>query len=223
MFWRHMGLCLADIILDAAGAEASFFIEVVGNIDVGVAFSMQVAAQAQLSKGTIDFDGALKMRVEASLTLGGGLVGFLFIGGSLSSDSSTKYVASVETGFTGGLKIGADNAGLYIDTIIKFAGLSATAQKVHKNVEGGGERTKTLGPYLIAKEITLLKNEISRLYKVTDSLQKQYQLKLNVLQGNLDMGLNNNIHYTNEILHNIILCNILFLIIIVFTFFKGKI
>ncbi|MCD8440839.1 hypothetical protein [Tenacibaculum finnmarkense] len=200
-----------------------FFIEVVGNIDVGVAFSMQVAAQAQLSKGTIDFDGALKMRVEASLALGGGLVGFLFIGGSLSSDSSTKYVASVETGFTGGLKIGADNAGLYIDTIIKFAGLSATAQKEQKNVEGGGERTKTLGPYLIAKEITLLKNEISRLYKVTDSLQKQYQLKLNVLQGNLDMGLNNNIHYTNEILHNIILCNILFLIIIVFTFFKGKI
>ncbi|MBE7653915.1 hypothetical protein [Tenacibaculum finnmarkense] len=150
---------VADIILDAAGAEASFFIEVVGNIDVGVAFSMQVAAQAQLSKGTTDFDGALKMRVEASLTLGGGLVGFLFIGGSLSSDSSTKYVASVETGFTGGLKIGADNAGLYIDTIIKFAGLSATAQKVHKNVEGGGERTKTIGPYVIAKEITLLKNK----------------------------------------------------------------
>jgi len=68
-----------------------------------------------------------------------------------------------------------------------------------------------------------IKKEIARLYKVTDSLQKQQQSKLSVIQKNLDKNLNRSISYTNEILHKIILCNILFLIIIVFTFFKGKI
>ncbi|WP_214984121.1 DUF5457 domain-containing protein [Tenacibaculum dicentrarchi] len=65
--------------------------------------------------------------------------------------------------------------------------------------------------------------EIARLYNVIDSLQQQQQSQLNIIQKKIDKNLNKSINYTNEILHNIILCNILFLIIIVFTFFKGKI
>jgi hypothetical protein len=55
-----------------------------------------------------------------------------------------------------------------------------------------------------------IKNEIARLYKVTDSLQKQQQSKLNIIQKNLDINLNKSINYTNDILKKIILCNILF-------------
>ncbi|PKH52827.1 hypothetical protein CXF68_19940 [Tenacibaculum sp. Bg11-29] len=68
-----------------------------------------------------------------------------------------------------------------------------------------------------------IKKEIARLYKVTDSLQKQQQSKVNIIQKKLDVNLNKSINYTNGILKKIILCNILFLVIIVFTFFKGKI
>lgn len=68
-----------------------------------------------------------------------------------------------------------------------------------------------------------IKKEIARLYKVTDSLQKQQQSKLNIIQKKLDVNLNKSINYTNDILKKIILCNILFLVIIIFTFFKGKI
>ncbi|GGX19212.1 hypothetical protein [Aquimarina muelleri] len=150
---------VADIILDAAGAEVSFFIEMVGSIDFGVAFSMQVAQQTQLSKGNIGFDGALKLRVEASLTLGGGLVGFLFMGGDISGNSTTKYKVSAETGFTGALKTGADNAGLYIDASIKFAGLSAVAKKEQKSNFGGVGKTKKLGPYTVVGQHTLLGNK----------------------------------------------------------------
>lgn len=65
--------------------------------------------------------------------------------------------------------------------------------------------------------------EIVNLYKVTDSLQKEYQFKLNSIQERFDKNLNKNISYTNDILYKIILCNFLFLLIIFFTFFKGKI
>ncbi|WP_231892004.1 hypothetical protein, partial [Tenacibaculum ovolyticum] len=68
-----------------------------------------------------------------------------------------------------------------------------------------------------------IKKEIARLYKVTDSLQKQQQSKLNIIQKKLDVNLNKSINYTNDILKKIILCNILFLVIIIFTFFKGKV
>lgn len=80
--------------------------------------------------------------------------------------------------------------------------------------------------YLFSKQNNNNKNikkEIARLYKVTDSLQKQQQSKLNIIQKKLDVNLNKSINYTNDILKKIIFCNILFLVIIIFTFFKGKI
>lgn len=70
---------------------------------------------------------------------------------------------------------------------------------------------------------TDVQQEIARLYKITDSLQKQQQSRLNIMQQQLDKNINENITYTNDILHKIILCNIIFLLIITFTFFKGKI
>lgn len=67
-----------------------------------------------------------------------------------------------------------------------------------------------------------IQQEITRLYKVVDSLQKQQQYRLNILQKHLNNNTNQNINYTNEILNKIIRFNILFLLLIIITFFRGK-
>ncbi|WP_194765656.1 DUF5457 domain-containing protein [Tamlana sp. I1] len=63
---------------------------------------------------------------------------------------------------------------------------------------------------------------IHNMSKTIDSLQKQHIFKLNKLQKQIDVNMNNNISYTNALLQKIMICNFIFLAIIVLTFFKGK-
>lgn len=67
-----------------------------------------------------------------------------------------------------------------------------------------------------------IQQEITKLYKLTDSLQRQQQHQLNILQKQLDKNIDENINYTNEILYKIVLCNVIFMLLILIAFFRGK-
>ncbi|WP_271783469.1 DUF5457 domain-containing protein [Aquimarina algiphila] len=65
--------------------------------------------------------------------------------------------------------------------------------------------------------------EISKLYKTIDSLQKKHQTSLNVIQKQVDQNINYDIKNTNSLLQKIMICNVIFLVIIILTFYRGKI
>ena len=80
--------------------------------------------------------------------------------------------------------------------------------------------------YLFSRQHSNNKNlqqEIASLYKITDSLQKQQRSRMNTMQKQLDKSINENVSYTNAVLQKIVFGNIIFLLIMFFTFFKGKI
>ncbi len=64
--------------------------------------------------------------------------------------------------------------------------------------------------------------EITKLYKVLDSVQMVHDTAINVVQEKLDRSINYNIGYINDMLQKIIICNIVFLLIMVFIFFSNK-
>ncbi|MFL1895025.1 DUF5457 domain-containing protein [Aquimarina sp. 2-A2] len=68
-----------------------------------------------------------------------------------------------------------------------------------------------------------VQKELAKLYTVIDSLQKHQQSRLNGLQKQLNKNINTNIKYNNDLLDKLVLGNIFILIVITFTFFKGKI
>ncbi len=67
-----------------------------------------------------------------------------------------------------------------------------------------------------------IKKELQRLNKTIDSLQKQHQVKLNKIQKQVAISINNNITFTNALLQKIMIGNFIFILIIVLTFFKKK-
>uniref|UniRef100_UPI0039A6F23C hypothetical protein n=1 Tax=Ornithobacterium rhinotracheale TaxID=28251 RepID=UPI0039A6F23C len=145
---------VVDIVLEVSGIDADFFIRASGKIDFGT--TMKIGEEDHLSEGDIGFDGDFKIRVEASLTIGGGLIGFLFMAGDWKGDKITEYRAYGETGLTGALKTGADIEGPYIDANISFSGLIFVAEKVQKDDELGAAKTDKLGPYPVIKSCKLI-------------------------------------------------------------------
>lgn len=67
-----------------------------------------------------------------------------------------------------------------------------------------------------------VQEEISKLYKTLDSLQRKHHNEMNTIQKKMDRNTNFNIEYTNDLLQKIIICNILFLLIVIFVYFKNK-
>ncbi len=67
-----------------------------------------------------------------------------------------------------------------------------------------------------------INSKITKLYTIIDTLQKQHQIRLNTIQKQVDSNINNDIMYTNSLLQKIMICNFIFLAIIILTFFRGK-
>lgn len=68
-----------------------------------------------------------------------------------------------------------------------------------------------------------LRVEISKMHKTIDSIQKQHQTSLNEIQKQVDRNINHDVKYTNSLLQKIMICNFIFLALVVLTFYKGKI
>ncbi len=151
---------VVDFLLSLSGVEATFFIEAKGTINVGYDLKMQIDGHRTLSTGagSQGFETSLVVKIEAGITMSGGLQGFFFSGGDgdYSGTSKTEYSAKAETGFKGTFKTGADYKGLYIDAKIEFSGLNAVAEKKEKDNNNNSSLTTKLGPYEIVKSYTLL-------------------------------------------------------------------
>lgn len=84
----------------------------------------------------------------------------------------------------------------------------------------------TQKPILFSKQEnnnSTTQRKITKLYTIIDSLQKQQQYRLNTLQKQLNKNINQSISYTNQTLSNVIRFHIIFLLLIILTFFKDKI
>ncbi|WP_459211965.1 DUF5457 domain-containing protein [Aquimarina rhabdastrellae] len=68
----------------------------------------------------------------------------------------------------------------------------------------------------------VMSNEVSVLYKKIDSLHQHYQNEINQMQLKVDKNINYNIEYTNGIIKKIMVCNVLFLGLIVIVFFRKR-
>ena len=143
--------------MEASGADPSFFIEGKGEIEFGA--KLKFGENDASSDGDLGFDGDFKIKVEASLTLQGGLVGYLFAAGDWKGDKITQYSGKGETGLTGVLKSGVDALGPYIDAKIEFAGLIFVAEKVEEDQNNGTSKKKKIGPYTVIEECTLIGNK----------------------------------------------------------------
>ncbi len=154
---------VVEFLLSLSGVEATFFIEAKGTINVGYDLKMQIDGHRTLSTGagSQGFETSLVVKIEAGITMSGGLQGFFFSGedGDYSGTSKTEYSAKAETGFKGTFKTGADYKGLYIDAKIEFSGLNAVAEKKEKDNNYNLSKTTKLGPYEIVKSYTLLNNK----------------------------------------------------------------
>jgi|GEM_PF-3018927 len=62
--------------------------------------------------------------------------------------------------------------------------------------------------------------EISKLYRAINDTQKKNEIFLNTIQKKTDETINFNIDYTNDLIQKIMIGNIVFLMIIVFAYFK---
>lgn len=68
-----------------------------------------------------------------------------------------------------------------------------------------------------------IRKELIRLYSTIDNLQKEHQKELNTIQKRIDRNINNNNQHTNSLIYKLIICNFIFLSIIIFMFIKSKI
>lgn len=141
----------ASIILEVGGVHPDCFISAKG--EIGFGFTLKIGEDNDSSQGTVGFDGDFKLRVEASVTVDPGVIGFIFSGGSAESlVTSTEYRAYGETGLTGNLLSGADEKGPYLELSVDFSGLNFVAEKKIKDEDTGASKTKKLGPYVMVKQ-----------------------------------------------------------------------
>ena len=151
---------ISEMVLAASGIDADFFIQGIGSL--GFETKIQIGEDNhkkndKTSQGYIGLTGDFKIRVEASVTIGGGLVGFIFEGGDIAGAvKTTKYTAYGETGIKGSLATGADEKGPYIEGEIKFSGLIFVAEKKVEQIDGGLTNTEEVGRYVAVEECTLL-------------------------------------------------------------------
>ena len=139
------------IILEVGGVHPDCFISAKG--EIGFGFTLKIGEDNDSSQGTVGFDGDFKLRVEASVTVDPGVIGFIFSGGSAESlVTSTEYRAYGETGLTGNLLSGADEKGPYLELSVDFSGLNFVAEKKIKDEDTGASKTKKLGPYVMVKQ-----------------------------------------------------------------------
>lgn len=160
---------VVDIIVNAGGVHPDFFISAKGKVGFGL--TLKIGEEDKYSQGRVGFEGDFKVRVEASVTVSPGVIGFIFSGGDAKSFvTSTEYRAYGETGLTGNLSSGADERGPYIDFSVNFSGLQFVAEKKIMDQKKTSSKTEKLGPYNVLGASQLLKG---KKYLVEDEKNNQ--------------------------------------------------
>lgn len=160
---------VVDIIVNAGGVHPDFFISAKGKVGFGL--TLKIGEEDKYNQGRVGFEGDFKVRVEASVTVSPGVIGFIFSGGDAESFvTSTEYRAYGETGLTGNLLTGADEKGPYVDFSVNFSGLQFVAEKKIMDERGAFSKTEKLGPYNVLGASQLLKG---KKYLVEDEKNNQ--------------------------------------------------
>ncbi len=130
---------LVELVLTNAGLSPSCFIELVGSIKGDIKGSIRTGVDGMNSVES-SITNEVKLRIEASITLGGGVVGFIFA--AIEKDMTAyydevKYRAIGEIGFKNKKELGADHNGVYFDYMLKFNGLKFVAKKEQQTTVQG--------------------------------------------------------------------------------------
>ncbi|WP_407265250.1 hypothetical protein [Tenacibaculum maritimum] len=153
---------LADLILEYAGVTPSCFIELVGEISFEMSMSCKLGNKPNELKENLD--GKLKLRIEASVTIGGGgLAGFIFVvanGDVTSYYDQNTYKATGETGFVGNVAQGVDGEGFYLENNLTFLGLEFKATKEKEQKRKGDGMVGKL-PEGVSKKYNLKNQSLS--------------------------------------------------------------
>lgn len=148
---------VADIVLNVVGVTPVFKLTAMGSIGVSIVGTVKIDGDTNESKLERKIDADMKLTIEASITVGGGLVGFMFAGGDIKGAfTESTYTASAETGFELDLTSGVTaHKGVYIGAKLDFLGLIAVGKKETKRNKVGGS-SEELFRYTIVEKTNFI-------------------------------------------------------------------
>ncbi len=148
---------VVDIVLNVAGIEPVLKLTAMGEIKLSLIGTIKVDGDTNEKKLETKMSAGLKMTIEASITIGDGLVGFMFAGGDIIGTVTKKtYTAYAETGFELNLSTGVTaHKGPYVGVKLEFLGLIAAGKLETKMDEYGGTSEESF-KYIIIEKTTFI-------------------------------------------------------------------
>ncbi|WP_282133531.1 hypothetical protein [Cellulophaga baltica] len=141
---------VVELVLDVIGADPVFKLEATGQIDVSANGKIQFDERGNGGHLETSNKASISLSVEASITLGGGILGFVFSGGDIDSlIKKNTYMIKAEAGFTANFAQGVHfTQGPYFRAQLGFSGIMCTTTTT-SSINKLGKTTVKEDPYII--------------------------------------------------------------------------